>query len=572
MKPKSGNRFRVCGTPSKTGCITCKIRRVKCGEEHPFCKRCTSTGRKCDGYAPQKVPDPSSRKASSMPPSRNHRDASSSIAEDPMEQHLLYLFRTVTAPKLSGYFSADFWQRRIFHASTVEPSVQHAVIAIAAIHQDYVNWQRRKISDPSMQAFAFRQYIKAISFLHILMSTQSQQLDMTLIACICFITFDCLLGNHESAIIHLQAGLKILEDIRSRKSQHHDSTIEQQWEAEFAPLLLSLGTQAASFVNPNHQVYRSALWISLRKAAIHNRSNSFRSIDEARHALDTLAADITVERKSCATQFPDLLSLNTRRFSSATQLNAIRYWKRGLDNLLVDTATSDPDTMSRTNLGASLLKLHALVYSIVIDTSAASEERFEEVLAHCEYLINSRSIDENLNFTPDMGIISPLFFTILRSHTISIQRRAMDLLSQAEGREGMWDTQDALRIAKGALEAAGHTEWEDYGSVTATSVPQSESRPRAGVMDRMIWPFGERWEISVSSAHSTPQLEYSLPFSSNQNTPHSATEPTFSSHHIPPQLKTDSGFGSSTGSVPHMGNESMFPSMLHPTYDWPCFE
>lgn len=186
-------RFNRLRSPPKAN-IMVRIRRVKCGEEHPFCKRCTSTGRKCDGYAPPKTPD-ASRKTTPRPPSRSDRGSSASMDEDPMEQHLLYLFRTVTAPKLSGHFSSSFWQRRVLQASTVESSIRHAVIAIAAIHQDYVNWQQSKISDPSMQAFAFRQYTKAISYLHVLMSTQSQQLDLTLIACICFITFDCLLGN-----------------------------------------------------------------------------------------------------------------------------------------------------------------------------------------------------------------------------------------------------------------------------------------------------------------------------------------------------------------------------------------
>lgn len=55
----------------KTGCVTCRwaltcdifvpghalthqsqrIRRIKCDETKPHCQRCTSTGRKCDGYS-----------------------------------------------------------------------------------------------------------------------------------------------------------------------------------------------------------------------------------------------------------------------------------------------------------------------------------------------------------------------------------------------------------------------------------------------------------------------------------------------------------------------------------------
>lgn len=46
-KPK---RTRKSHPKTRTGCLTCKIRRKKCGEEKPACLRCTSTGRKCDGY------------------------------------------------------------------------------------------------------------------------------------------------------------------------------------------------------------------------------------------------------------------------------------------------------------------------------------------------------------------------------------------------------------------------------------------------------------------------------------------------------------------------------------------
>ncbi|TVY86445.1 Transcriptional regulatory protein [Lachnellula willkommii] len=49
-------RRRACGPKTRTGCFTCKIRRVKCDEAKPACNRCSSTGRKCDGF-PQ---DPSS--------------------------------------------------------------------------------------------------------------------------------------------------------------------------------------------------------------------------------------------------------------------------------------------------------------------------------------------------------------------------------------------------------------------------------------------------------------------------------------------------------------------------------
>ncbi|KAI2613794.1 uncharacterized protein GGS25DRAFT_17386 [Hypoxylon fragiforme] len=48
--PAETKRKRTSKPKVRTGCITCKIRRVKCDETKPACTRCSSTGRKCDGY------------------------------------------------------------------------------------------------------------------------------------------------------------------------------------------------------------------------------------------------------------------------------------------------------------------------------------------------------------------------------------------------------------------------------------------------------------------------------------------------------------------------------------------
>ena len=89
-KPKRNRRSHP---KVKTGCLTCKyveehlsfsrgirliehrIRRKKCDETHPACKRCTDTGRKCDGYSNNNSP-PAARPFSSKthlptPPSSN---------------------------------------------------------------------------------------------------------------------------------------------------------------------------------------------------------------------------------------------------------------------------------------------------------------------------------------------------------------------------------------------------------------------------------------------------------------------------------------------------------------------
>ena len=40
---------------TKTGCLTCRRRRIKCGEERPVCKNCIKSKRHCEGYAQRVV-------------------------------------------------------------------------------------------------------------------------------------------------------------------------------------------------------------------------------------------------------------------------------------------------------------------------------------------------------------------------------------------------------------------------------------------------------------------------------------------------------------------------------------
>ena len=40
---------------TKTGCLTCRKRRIKCGEERPICKNCFKSKRQCEGYSQRVV-------------------------------------------------------------------------------------------------------------------------------------------------------------------------------------------------------------------------------------------------------------------------------------------------------------------------------------------------------------------------------------------------------------------------------------------------------------------------------------------------------------------------------------
>lgn len=114
--------------------------------------------------------------------------------QDPLESDLLEHFKSTTVKSLSANFWPAFWEDRVLQATSAEPSILHAVIALAAVHRD-LELKSTGQNDGNLQPFAFNQYTKAISHLHRLMSSGTQHLDVTLISCILFICFDFLVSN-----------------------------------------------------------------------------------------------------------------------------------------------------------------------------------------------------------------------------------------------------------------------------------------------------------------------------------------------------------------------------------------
>lgn len=86
----------------RSGCITCKARKVKCDEQKPECGRCSTSGRRCEGYSPS----PSS--STSPEPDQSHRQLT--VSSPPPQFHdlsdrnrrKLDFFIATAGPQLAG--------------------------------------------------------------------------------------------------------------------------------------------------------------------------------------------------------------------------------------------------------------------------------------------------------------------------------------------------------------------------------------------------------------------------------------------------------------------------------------
>ncbi|KAI8628408.1 hypothetical protein F5Y19DRAFT_437588 [Xylariaceae sp. FL1651] len=185
-------------TKVRTGCLTCKVRKVKCDEGKPHCIRCTSTGRQCDGYTP--VP------ASSALSWHRPRHLFPNV-DNVSERRSLQFFSEVAAPALSGPLDPYFWTHLVLQFSAFEPAVRHSIVAVGALYEQVHRNPDILYLLPD-DSLVLRHYNAAIRHLKT-MENES----LVLLVCLLFVCIEFLRGNRDTATEHCQHGITILKRV-----------------------------------------------------------------------------------------------------------------------------------------------------------------------------------------------------------------------------------------------------------------------------------------------------------------------------------------------------------------------
>ncbi|KAI2827388.1 transcriptional regulator family: Fungal Specific TF [Aspergillus niger] len=206
---ESRQRRRKPGKRSKTGCRTCRVRRVKCDEGPGSCKNCTSTGRVCDGYDMHRFPI---KRALCLP---TLGPRSEGIMTSDEKRGFSY-FQHRLVPDLVGFFDSWLWQKLVLQMCHADPAVCHAVNMVSAIHQD-AEERGMRLAGEDLQnpkhRFALEQAARSFSHLQKRRASPDPQLrEVVLVCCLLFVMAELLLGEFARAFIHLRSGTQILEE------------------------------------------------------------------------------------------------------------------------------------------------------------------------------------------------------------------------------------------------------------------------------------------------------------------------------------------------------------------------
>lgn len=116
-----------------------------------------------------------------------------------VEQRAFDMFQKKVASQLSGPFDGWFWKHTLLQASHQEPAIRHALLAVTGLIESLEAKYQETIcprAEECQDAFALHHYTQAIRAL--LASTQTSQLriDVCLIVCILFATFEVSKLSH----------------------------------------------------------------------------------------------------------------------------------------------------------------------------------------------------------------------------------------------------------------------------------------------------------------------------------------------------------------------------------------
>ncbi|KAL2827672.1 hypothetical protein BJY01DRAFT_228999 [Aspergillus pseudoustus] len=459
---------------SRNGCITCKLRHVKCDEAKPECMQCQRSGRKCDGY------DSASQTQLRQRIAERHRPLDRDMVgadhrlllrqETGTERRYVEFFYGQSSSAFSGFYNSKLWSYLIPQLGEHEPSIRHAMTAIGAIHSRLQNPKLLTAGENSAPTdwFVIEEYNKSIQALTKSLSSANAGIDLTLTTCCLFVCLEMLQGNRRAALDHIEAGLQII--------QRHDQSSpvnarQSEVYIELRSLFMRLNLQAS---------FMGRLLVPLRHspADIVRPGIPFTSLLQARSHLDQIMLKTLLFIRSVGIMREARDPAEQAAFEEKQEAARLEFtsWRWSLDKFL----QRHGHTLTPSEICASLLLkiyYHTSLFwtlSVLCRSEDVFDDfitDFESVVSHAEEIVRITSTTpsssaaaaastiypvtppdnqpphSNTVFSLEGGIIGPLYYTACRCRDPFIRRRAISTMLHYSKREGMWDARLYAAVA-----------------------------------------------------------------------------------------------------------------------------
>ncbi|KAF4340447.1 transcriptional regulatory moc3 [Fusarium beomiforme] len=412
-------------------------RRVKCDEAKPSCRRCLFSKVSCLGYPVGAPPGPSLRASeaaliSSRNPSRSptsHLDRYANLTCTLLSQG---------PRRAKSEIEVAFWSYAVPQMIHSIPAVQAAAAAFGASYDEHM----LRSQDSLMTT---RHYHRALQLVQNQMSDLRDGALSCVVACLLMAFTETLQQRSDMGYMHLQGALAVMAtrgntSLKSHTDNEGLSTLLEKLSLHTAAYATSIDVPSAAETN------EPAVYISPDRAL-------YRML----YACYQFISSSLPYRYARPTQIPSDLLIDQGRHRGSLQ-----QWLSH-NQLKPQHKISDPQNQQ-------LLVLRMLCYSALINVSTALQPfqsvyddyalEFQDIIASAKAILDIRSGDKTSSslpmFTPEMGIIQPLFFAALKYRNSFWRKQALSLLRES-GREGPWSGAIEASIAEIVIAAEENT-------------------------------------------------------------------------------------------------------------------
>ncbi|KAF2650471.1 hypothetical protein K491DRAFT_697262 [Lophiostoma macrostomum CBS 122681] len=500
----------------KTGCTTCRIRRVKCDEAKPSCQRCVSTGRKCDGYTA--APSRQTQAIVCGPQTSSIASVMQGLNLDSFEeQEAFHFYQYHSSTELSGLFDSGFWKFEVLLAAQTTPAIRHAVTSLAAMHRKYATGHSSVVpDDPSDRylRFALVQSNRAIQEIVSAPGHGTIADKITMITyCILFHCLATLQGHQKTAIQHLRGGIRILREIDEEiGSSPVDLGSHPVSLHTVRGMLIDMDVQARGVMSEADQ----KKWEPPPRRGLQVTRAPFQTFFHARYYMETTLNDMVQLVKSVGQRQPKAKESIELVLAEYTRLRN-QYLAGGV---LLDEFLADPKNNADKRVALGIQLTYTLGHIFINAFSRWVPEKNDWAIDHrnpdppgwrhdpfkeielerilavimslCTDLLEEqrrvgRSSQVRPYFSSGSGVLGGLWIVASVSKDPARRRKAIEMLRANPRREGLWDSVVAGEIAQQVLTLEEET--AKQGCANSEADPEivcrletswTEARPLAG--------------------------------------------------------------------------------------------
>ncbi|KAK1977232.1 hypothetical protein LZ30DRAFT_601731 [Colletotrichum cereale] len=451
----------------RTGCVTCKRRRIKCDEAKPSCLNCLKRKVACEGYHQPQPPVRLAGPALPAEPSYQGVVFATQLQKDHFDQWLSFAADVLVFP-------SELITGTIPQIARADPAVRNAAFAIGAAALGSRTREDRLAGRGPYYPDALRYYNRALA-----LTARSPPTGDTfpgvLVTCLLFVMFEALQGNRRAALMHLNYGSNILDHYDERvagRRRRRDPLVEAV-TSNFQRLTLQSWSHNGD--HPRETAERVP-WCCRGRAeryAVDEMPDSFDSLDEAHRWWETtqhhvihhapILIGFRVEGTgNKAPSFPAGQSLPIPPEQVKGHERFIEDWRARFRPLLKAQTWSDVDDRERLQtLGLRIQSTYLSIPTVTANyTDAEALARmtpaFRRCVALCEEFLRLQSrlaaatpgaagaaagAAAGETFTMDSnGPTWPLGAAAMLCLDKGVQADALRLLRGFPRRDGLWDT------------------------------------------------------------------------------------------------------------------------------------